>query len=583
MKIILLLFISISVSFSQDFDELYFGTNDALDIMTWNIEWFPKNGETTVDYVTQIFDALNIDVLAIQEVDDISSFNQVINGLENYEGYLESILSQFGGLAYIYNAQTVEINDIYEIYTTSSYWSPFPRSPMVMDMNFMGENYIIINNHFKCCGDNNLDLNDNGDEETRRYIASNLLKEYIDDNFPTNNVIVLGDLNDILTDNVDNNVFQMIIDDVENYLFTDIDIAQGNSSEWSFPNWPSHLDHILITNELFDNNSYVEVIRIDDFMDGGFSEYDQNISDHRPVALKLTTDIEEECNLTTDDIMGPYFFEGAPLRTVIAHPDEPGQRLFISGRILQNDCESPISGAMLEVWHPNDAGCYSIVEDCSTGNPANDYYNLRGKMFSDLNGQYNFETILPGYYEPRPRHIHIQITTPNEEVLVSQLYFEDDPFCESDPWCQDANDRIISLEENEFGLHGEMEFNMSSISNGIILGDINFDSLLNVQDIILLVGIIMNDFDPSDFQIYSGDMNNDEIINVQDIVQIIYIILNVNTFPQECYIIPEVGPCDGICPTYYYNQTSNECEEFITGCCGVEAFNTMQDCQNTCE
>ena len=52
---------------------------------------------------------------------------------------------------------------------------------------------------------------------------------------------------------------------------------------------------------------------------------------------------------------------------------------------------------------------------------------------------------------------------------------------------------------------------------------------------------------------------------------------------QECYIFPEVGPCDGICPTYFYNQNTNQCEEFITGCCGVEAFNTLQECQNFCE
>jgi hypothetical protein len=205
-----------------------------------------------------------------------------------FEGYFES--TWFAGLAYIYKTETIEINDIYEIYTTSPYWSPFPRSPMVMDMNFMGENYIIINNHFKCCGDGNLNLNDDEDEETRRYIASNLLKEYIDDNFPTSNVIVLGDLNDELTDFSNNNVFQMFIDDAENYIFADIEIAEGSSSEWSFPNWPSHLDHILITNELFDMLDYIETIRIDDFMDGGFSEYDQNISDHRPVALKLSTD-----------------------------------------------------------------------------------------------------------------------------------------------------------------------------------------------------------------------------------------------------------------------------------------------------
>jgi len=295
----ILLFIFISISFMQDFDELYFGTDDALDIMTWNIEWFPKNGEITVEYVTQIIDVLDMDIVAIQELDDTVLFTQMLDNLIEYEGYFES--SWFAGLAYIYKTESIEINDIYEIYTTSPYWSPFPRSPMVMDMDFMGENYIIINNHFKCCGDGNLNLNDEGDEETRRFIASNLLKEYIDDNFPNTNVIVLGDLNDELTDNSINNVFQMIIDDSENYFFTDIEIAEGSSSEWSFPNWPSHLDHILITNELFDNNSYVEVIRIDDFMEGGFSQYDQNISDHRPVALKLVAEVGSQIGDINND------------------------------------------------------------------------------------------------------------------------------------------------------------------------------------------------------------------------------------------------------------------------------------------
>ena len=44
----LLLIIFIAFSFAQDLDELYFGTDDDLDLMTWNIEWFPKNGQVTV-------------------------------------------------------------------------------------------------------------------------------------------------------------------------------------------------------------------------------------------------------------------------------------------------------------------------------------------------------------------------------------------------------------------------------------------------------------------------------------------------------------------------------------------------------
>ena len=235
---------------------------------------------------------------------------------------------------------------------------------------------------------------------------------------------------------------------------------------------------------------------------------------------------ESECNLTTDDILGPYYFENAPFRNVIAHEDEPGQRLYISGTVKQNNCEHNISGALIELWQANDEGCYGIVEDCNTGNPENDYFNLRGKLFSDENGNYTFESILPGYYGTRPRHIHIKITTPNEEILISQLYFANDPYCENDEWCQDAEDRIILLEENELGLYGGIDLIMNSSDNGIILGDVNFDNLINVQDIVLLVGIILNDFNPIDFQIYSGNVNNDGAIDVLDIIQIINIILS---------------------------------------------------------
>ena len=139
---------------------------------------------------------------------------------------------------------------------------------------------------------------------------------------------------------------------------------------------------------------------------------------------------------------------------------------------------------------------------------------------------YTFESILPGYYGSRPRHIHIKITIPNGTELVSQLYFENDPYCENDQWCQDADDRIIPLIEDEYGLNGEIDLIMSSSENGILLGDINFDNLLNVQDVILLVGIILNNTTPNDFQIYSSDVNNDNNIDILDIVQLVAIIIN---------------------------------------------------------
>ena len=48
---------------AQDLDDLNFGTDETFEVMTWNIEWFPKNDQITVDYVTQIIQALDIDLL----------------------------------------------------------------------------------------------------------------------------------------------------------------------------------------------------------------------------------------------------------------------------------------------------------------------------------------------------------------------------------------------------------------------------------------------------------------------------------------------------------------------------------------
>tara|TARA_B110000438_G_C15728973_1_gene613388 strand:- start:30 stop:500 length:471 start_codon:yes stop_codon:yes gene_type:complete len=54
-----------------------------------------------------------------------------------------------------------------------------------------------------------------------------------------------------------------------------------------------------------------------------------------------------------------------------------------------------------------------------------------------------------------------------------------------------------------------------------IVGDVNEDSVINVQDIVLTVNLVMSGEYNS-----SADLNSDGFINVLDIVQIINIILN---------------------------------------------------------
>ena len=289
-KIIFLLLISLQLLNAQSLKDLHFGTDSTFEVVSWNIEWFPKNGQVTADSVKTILQSLAADVYALQEIDDTTLLKQVVSTIPGYACHFR--FSHYGGLAYVYNTNTVQVNKKYEIYTSQPYWNAFPRSPQVLELTFNNEEYVIIDNHLKCCGDGVLDLNDTSDEENRRLRAINLLKTYIDSIFSNDKVIVVGDWNDILTDPTPNNVFNSFLNDSD-YLFVDFPIALGSSANFSFPTWPSHLDHILISDELFADfskpNSELSCIRIDDYM-SSWSTYDYNISDHRPVGLKLEVD-----------------------------------------------------------------------------------------------------------------------------------------------------------------------------------------------------------------------------------------------------------------------------------------------------
>lgn len=262
-----------------------YGTDQSFDVVTWNIEWFPKNNQT-LDSVKVAIEAMQPDVLALQEIDETDVFNQLLDELDGYEGFYLPV--NMRGLAYIYNPATVELLDSYYIYENMQ--RPFPRAPLVAEVRFGGQEFVLINNHFKCCGNGLLNTGDLDDEENRRKQAVELIDEYIRFAFDDKNVIVLGDFNDSLLDDEQHNVFNDFFEASDEYAFADLAVAEGSSANWSFPSFPSHLDHILISNELFDEfaqtGASCETLRLDDVM-AGFWQFDNLVSDHRPVGLRL--------------------------------------------------------------------------------------------------------------------------------------------------------------------------------------------------------------------------------------------------------------------------------------------------------
>ncbi len=178
----------------------------------------------------------------------------------------------------------MQVDSIQEILTDD--WRAFPRSPLLLLGRYDGRPIAVINNHLKCCGDGIIDEDDEGDQETRRQSACRQLEAYAEANLAGKAVFLIGDFNDELTDPEPDNVFQNFLDDARNWSILDMGIAEGPASGWSFPSWPSHLDHIIVN---FDPaaDALVRVPALAQQLSGGWFEYEQNISDHLPVITRI--------------------------------------------------------------------------------------------------------------------------------------------------------------------------------------------------------------------------------------------------------------------------------------------------------
>jgi protocatechuate 3,4-dioxygenase beta subunit len=119
---------------------------------------------------------------------------------------------------------------------------------------------------------------------------------------------------------------------------------------------------------------------------------------------------------TRPEIEGPFFKPASPLRGDLREPGIAGRPIELAGYVLTRSCR-PVAGALIELWHADDAGDYD-----------NKGFRLRGHLFADPKGHYAFRSIVPGLYPGRTRHFHIKVQAAAESpVLTTQLYFPDEP------------------------------------------------------------------------------------------------------------------------------------------------------------
>jgi len=267
------------------FETLSFGSNSTFDVVTWNLQTYPRSNMDTIEYAAAAIMKMKADVIAVQEIMNWVAFDMLVEQLDGYDGY-HATSDNYMDLAYIWRTSTVSDVSFEEPLSGNT---PFPRYPLVMHMTFGGDQFVLVNNHLKCCGDGTLEDGDPQDEEYRRALACSMLNDWISTESSDTNLILLGDLNDKLDDSTSHNVFQVFLDDTDQYLFADMPLASERDS-WSW-RLQSHIDHIMITDELFTDfarpTSDILTIRLDQHLADGIGEYNSMLSDHFPVGLRL--------------------------------------------------------------------------------------------------------------------------------------------------------------------------------------------------------------------------------------------------------------------------------------------------------
>ncbi len=144
-------------------------------------------------------------------------------------------------------------------------------------------------------------------------------------------------------------------------------------------------------------------------------------SDRAPAApVPLTPACDDGDDPTPPQTEGPFYTPSSPQRNNLLSDGVAGTPLTLVGAVLTTACE-PVAGALLDFWQADDSGEYD-----------NEGYRLRGHQFAGGDGRFRLDTIVPGLYPGRTRHLHVKVQAPNGPVLTTQLYFPGEPANDQD-------------------------------------------------------------------------------------------------------------------------------------------------------
>jgi endonuclease/exonuclease/phosphatase family metal-dependent hydrolase len=254
------------------------GTEGVVDLATWNIENFPKDGRTT-ELVADMVTSMRLDLIAIQEVEDTDAWDELVARLPEHDGVLSTHTYGDGSyqkIGYLYRPSVVTVTADELLFTDRTYI--LPRPPLAITARTGDLTFELIALHLKAGTD--------AEDRSRRDQAIELLEGYVRDRVDRgveDEIVILGDFNEVVTSFEGRQVMGPWLDAPDSYTVQTRALADGGAATFL----PSGrvIDHIVTTAALADDLAGDAVIPQ---LQQNAIGYEQVISDHLPVVIGVT-------------------------------------------------------------------------------------------------------------------------------------------------------------------------------------------------------------------------------------------------------------------------------------------------------
>jgi endonuclease/exonuclease/phosphatase family metal-dependent hydrolase len=259
------------------------GSEATLDVATWNVENFPRT-PASASLLADLIASMDLDLVAMQEVQDIAAWNELIDRLPDHDGVLSAHTygdGTYQKVGFIYRTDRIQVGTVVLLFDQDGY--EFPRPVLQVRMTADDGVHpplelLALALHLKA--------GFGAEDRARRELAIAMLEDHVAQTASAGTVgglMVMGDFNEVITSTGGMTRFAPFLDAPELYdLHTDQLASDGAAS---FLPSGAILDHIITTASLADEfaGGQDRIPRLD----AQFGGYTTSISDHLPVVSSL--------------------------------------------------------------------------------------------------------------------------------------------------------------------------------------------------------------------------------------------------------------------------------------------------------